>query len=120
MADPSGDYDLVALFLGQSTISIRVDPATSEVTGMLGTGPDAVAISGKWDDTNSRISFNDAFEPGDIISTHFFEGSVSSEEYTQISGLAGTYQDLSIHVSGGRISLAADNGGWCASRNIIG
>src|SRR5262249_28035178 len=122
MADPSGIYELTARNIDAATVSFQVDPASGELRGTLGIGPDAISIAGQWDDATSHITFNDVQAPGEWFFTHFFDGYVSAIIGGTIMGLAGTYHDIRLRIVGGRLGvlrLVKDNGGWCASRAEI-
>ena len=115
MTDPSGTYTFTARYIGETQLWLNVDPVTGALSGTLGTGPDTSAVTGRWDDANSHITFNDAFAPGEFLFTHFFDGYVS-QQVPSITGLAGTYHDFRINIAGGLVEFTEDSGGWCASR----
>jgi hypothetical protein len=113
VADPSGTYTFLARYIGETQLSLNVDPTS----GVLSGGPDDSPVTGQWDDATFQLTFNDAFA-GDILFFHHFDGYVSYElePSGQIIGLAGTYHDFKIHVARGVVEFYEDRGGWSAIR----
>jgi hypothetical protein len=117
MADPSGNYLLLAKYIGQIPFTFNVDPASGALSGTIAAGSDyESSVFGQWDDANSHITFHDGFA-GEILNIHFFDGYVADESPgPYIVGLAGTYHDFRINVAGGRAEFHFDSGGWYATR----
>ena len=117
MSDPSGNYTMLAKYVGYIQFSFNVDPATGVLSGTMGAGTDYESpAAGRWDDANSHITFHDGFA-GEILNIHFFDGYVAFEEGADtIVALAGTYHDFRINVAGGSAEFNFDSGGWYALR----